>query len=79
MSSIDQENLRRAEYEIRNSVGNSNEGSGATWFLGVVVIAAVVGGIYVFNVDTSGVSGATTGEPTPTITQEIAPVTAPTE
>jgi hypothetical protein len=79
MSSIDQENLRRAEYEIRNSVGNSNEGSGAAWFLAVVVIAAIVGGIYIFSVDTSGVSGASTGEPTPAATQEIAPVAAPTE
>ena len=78
MSSIDQENLRRAEYEIRNSVGNSNEGSGATWFLGVVAIAAIVGGIYVFSVDTSGTS-VSTGAPTPTITEEAAPLTAPTE
>ena len=78
MSSLDQENLRRAEYEIRNSVGNSNEGSSATWFLGVVVIAAIVGGIYVFGSDAT-VTPVGSGEPTPIVTDEVAPVTAPTE
>jgi len=79
MSSLDQETIRRAQNEIRNSVGNSNEGSGATWFLVVVAIVAIIGGIYVFSIDTSGASGATTGEPTPTVTEEIAPVAPPAE
>lgn len=86
MSSLDQENLRRAEYEIRNSVGTSNEGSSATWFLGVVVIAAIVGGIYVFSAD-SGVTPATPDgiapaavDQAPATTQEApAPTITPTE
>lgn len=78
MSSLDQENLRRAEYEIRNSVGNSNEGSSATWFLGLVVIAAIVGGIYVFGAD-GPVTPAGSGDPTPIVTDDVAPVTAPAE
>lgn len=78
MSSLDQENLRRAEYEIRNSVGNSNEGSSATWFLGLVVVAAIVGGIYVFGADPSATPDAS-GAPTPAIVEETAPIAAPTE
>jgi hypothetical protein len=77
MSSIDQENLRRAEREIRNSVGSSNEGSGAMWFLVVVVVAAVVGGIYVYSADRSGVPAIEA--PAPASTEEIAPTVAPTE
>ena len=77
MSSIDQENLRRAELEIRNSVGSSNEGSGAMWFLGVVVIAAFVGGIYVYGAD-DGETGIA-GEPAPAMIEETAPLAAPTD
>jgi hypothetical protein len=77
MSSFDQENLRRAELEIRNSVGSSNEGSGAMWFLAVVVIAAVVGGIYVYGADSDG-TGAV-AEEAPAAIQETAPLVTPTE
>ena len=75
MSSIDQENLRHAELEIRNSVGSSNEGSGAMWFLGVVVIAATVGGIYVYGAEGTGA----VGEDTPALIQETAPLATPAE
>lgn len=78
MSSIDQENLRRAEKEIRNSVGNRNEGSGAVWFLGIVVIAAIVGALYMLSGNPS-TTPADNGALTPPVADQVTPAPVPTE
>lgn len=75
MSSLNHENLRRAEHEIRNSVGHSNEGSGAMWFLAVVVIAALVGGMYVYSAGDAPIPV----DAAPAATEPVAPVAIPTE
>jgi hypothetical protein len=77
MSSIDQENLRRAERETRNAVGSGNEGSAAPWFLAVVVIVAIVGGIYVYSGDQ--VETAPIGTTEPAVLDEAAPIIVPAE
>ena len=76
MSSRDQENIRRAEYEIRNASGNDTDGSSATWFLAIVVVLAIIGSVYVFGTDPS-VTPAGTPAPPPAVTGEtpIAPAT----
>ncbi|MCK0121333.1 hypothetical protein MWU61_12335 [Loktanella sp. F6476L] len=72
MSSIDEENLPRAERDIRNGISQGNEGSAAPWFLAVVVIVAIVGGIYVYSGDQVETAPISTTEPA--ISEETAPV-----
>jgi len=84
MTSIDQENIRRAQAERRIAMQNSGEGSSATWFLGIVVIVAIIGGILLLG--SGGGEGTADGaapvaaeEVAPAMTDEAAPATTVTE
>jgi len=75
MTSLDQENVRRAQAERRMAMQNASEGSGATWFLGIVVLIAIIGGILLLG---SG-GGDGTAETAVPAAEEAAPATTVTE
>ena len=82
MTSLDPENIRRAQAEQRIAMQASNEGSGAMWFLVVVVFAAIIGGIIVYGgdgataTDASGLGAASEAAP---LAAEEAPAATVTE
>lgn len=84
MTSLDQENIRRAQAERRIAMQNASEGSSATWFLGIVVLIAIIGGILLMG--SGGGEGTTEGaapvaaeETAPAAVEETAPATTVTE
>ena len=75
MTSLDQEDVRRAQAERRMAMVHANEGSSATWFLGIVVLIAIIGGILLLG---SG-GGDGTAEAVAPVAEEAAPATTVTE
>ena len=69
MTSIDQESLRRKEAERRIAAQNDTSGRSATWFLGIVALVAVIGGILLL-----GTGGDTPTDPAaPAAVEQVAP------
>ncbi|MEL6572633.1 MAG: hypothetical protein AAFQ64_13285 [Pseudomonadota bacterium] len=82
MTSLDQENLRRAQAERRIAMQGADSG-GAGWLIGIVVVVAIIAGIFLFG-GSGGDGTATTAAPVtedvaPAATDEAAPATTVTE
>ncbi len=71
MTSIDQENLRRAQAERR--IAMQNESGGAGWVIGIIVVVAIIAGIFLLGSGGGDGTAATTGAPA---LEEAAPATA---
>jgi len=56
-----------------NSIIHDTDGSGATWLIAVLVIVAVIGGMYLYGGDDASV----TDDMTPAATEETAPIADP--
>lgn len=73
MTSLDQDTARRTQNAGRFDMQATEDGSAATWFLGIVVVIAIIGGVLLMG------GGDGTAEPTAPVVEETAPATGTTD
>ena len=83
MTSLDQENLRRAQAERRIAMQGTDSGS-AGWLIGIIAVGAIIAGIFLFggsggDTTTTPAAAPVTEEAAPAATDDAAPAAPATE